>query len=216
LLKQRIKKRLRPLDQWARKHLKLWVKRYKLKVLLQDRHPLRIVVGASSFYQRGWVPTEMATLNLLNLQDWRRYFAPSSIDAILGEHVWEHLTREDGALAAKHCYAYLKPGGYLRVAVPDGLHPDPAYIEKVRPGGTGMGADDHKVLYTYQTFREIFAAAGFTVELLEYFDEAGEFHCTEWRPEDGKIRRSKRFDRRNEDGTLSYTSLILDAKKNSC
>lgn len=34
----------------------------------------------------------------------------------------------------------LKPGGYVRVAVPDGFHPDPAYIEMGRPGGYGTGS----------------------------------------------------------------------------
>ena len=52
------------------------------------------------------------------------YFNEGSIDAILAEHVWEHLAEEEGLAAAKCCYRYLRPGGYLRVAVPDGFHPD--------------------------------------------------------------------------------------------
>jgi predicted SAM-dependent methyltransferase len=194
-------------------YLKIQRKRYQLKNSLKNQQSVRIVVGASNVYQSGWIPTEIHTLNMLNPQDWSRYFKPDSIDAILGEHVWEHLTPEEGRQAARYCYKYIKPGGYLRVAVPDGCHPDPDYINHVRPGGIGAGSDDHKVLYTHQTFREVFESVGFTVELLEYFDEAGEFHYTEWQPEDGKIRRSKRFDWRNEHNTLSYTSLIIDAKK---
>lgn len=37
----------------------------------------------------------------------------------LAEHVWEHMTYEEGCQAAKNCYDYLADGGYLRVAVPD-------------------------------------------------------------------------------------------------
>lgn len=85
----------------------------------------KIVIGADGIFQQGWIPTEVETLNLLKPRDWERYFSPDGIDAILAEHVWEHLTLEDGHFAARMCYRYLKPGGYVRVAVPDGLHPDP-------------------------------------------------------------------------------------------
>jgi len=47
------------------------------------------------------------------------------LDAILAEHVWEHLTKEEALIAALTCYRYIKNGGYLRVAVPDGPHPNP-------------------------------------------------------------------------------------------
>jgi predicted SAM-dependent methyltransferase len=76
-----------------------------------------------------------------------------------------------------------------------------------------MGSDDHKVLYTYQTLGALFASCGFTVNLIEYFDEQGQFHFRDWHPREGMIHRSSRYDERNRDGELHYTSLILDAKK---
>jgi predicted SAM-dependent methyltransferase len=174
---------------------------------------LRIVIGASGVSQRGWIATEADFLNLLSENDWTRYFEEGSIDALLAEHVWEHLSRDEGLLAARLCFKYLKPGGYIRAAVPDGLHPDASYIADVKPGGSGGGAHDHKVLYTHETFKALFEEAGFHVALLEYFDEQGDFHCSEWLPSAGRINRSKRFDARNVDGNLRYTSIILDAKK---
>jgi predicted SAM-dependent methyltransferase len=170
-------------------------------------------VGASGVSQRGWIATEADFLNLVRESDWRRYFEERSIDAILAEHVWEHLSEEDGRLAARVCLTYLKPGAYLRVAVPDGLHPDPAYVANVRPGGAGDGALDHKMLYTYQTLQALFESVDFDVELLEYFDERGDFHSSEWLAGDGRINRSRRFDKRNADGGLHYTSIVLDAWK---
>jgi predicted SAM-dependent methyltransferase len=185
---------------------------HKLKQLARQT-PCRIVVGASHIYQRGWIPTEIEFLNLLQPGDWKKYFRDNSIDIILAEHVWEHLTTEQGVLAARVCYQYIKPGGHVRAAVPDGLHPDSEYITWVKPHGSGPGADDHKVLYTYKTFKAIFEAAGFKVDLLEYFDEQGVFHSRPWHPADGMIHRSKMFDERNRSGALRYTSIILDAKK---
>lgn len=192
--------------------------RAALRRSLHSQTIKRIIVGAGGTEFEGWIPTNQEILNLLKEDDWVAYFKPGSLDAILAEHVWEHLTPEDAVVAAKHCFKFLKPGGYLRVAVPDGLHPNPRYIEWVRPGGNGPGADDHKILYTYDTFRKVFASAGFDISLCEYYDEHGEFHATDWNPADGMIRRSLRFDKITFDpGTsgrdFGFTSIILDARK---
>ncbi|MBI4543860.1 MAG: methyltransferase domain-containing protein [Gemmatimonadetes bacterium] len=174
---------------------------------------LRVVVGAGGVFQPGWIATDIDTLDVRSESDWRRHFALRPIDAVLAEHVWEHLAPEEALEAARNCYRYLRPGGYVRAAVPDGLHPDAGYRDWVRPGGSGPGADDHQVLYTYRGLSDLFQAAGFRVELLEYFDENGHFHYRDWDPQDGMIRRSSRFDERNRDGRLNYTSIILDARK---
>ena len=50
-------------------------------------------------------------------------------------------------------------------------------------------------------------------QLLEYFDENHKFHCNKWDANKGMIIRSKRFDERNLDGELNYTSIIIDAYK---
>jgi predicted SAM-dependent methyltransferase len=174
---------------------------------------LRIVVGASRVFEAGWEPTEIDYLNLLKDSDWAYYFKPDSVEAILAEHVWEHLSYDDGLQAAKNCYKYLKPGGHLRIAVPDGNHSDPAYIAMVKPGGTGAGADDHKLLYTQKIMTGLLVSAGFKVKCLEWFDETGKFHFEEWDKKDGMVWRSKRFDERNKSGELKYTSLIVDGVK---
>lgn len=187
------------------------VKRALLRARLALPGPRRLVVGTSGRAPRGWIATDISSLNLLDEADWRRRFREGSLDAILAEHVWEHLTLDDGRAAAIRCRRYLRPGGRLRLAVPDGLHPSPAYIESVRPGGSGSGAEDHKLLYTCRTLTAMLAEAGFAALPLEYFDEAGAFHAEPWRWEDGPVRRSARFDPRNAGGRLVYTSLIVDA-----
>jgi predicted SAM-dependent methyltransferase len=204
------------LPDLIRDPLVLLKNRYRRSILKNTLARLsnkRIVVGAGGTRFEGWIPTEQDVLNLLLESDWLRYFKRDSLDAILAEHVWEHLASEESVIAATNCFAFLKPGGYLRVAVPDGFHPDADYVESVRPGGSGAGADDHKVLYTYDRFRDLFYSIGFDVVLLEYFDERGEFHYQEWSSADGFVERSRRFDSRNADGRLSYTSIILDARK---
>ena len=189
-----------------------WIKRLILRFRLNGK-PVRLNLGAGRTIVPGWQSTDIDTLNLLERQDWLAITRPATVDAMLSEHVWEHLTESQGLQAASLCLEFLRPGGRLRVAVPDGLNPDPGYIDHVRPGGTGPGADDHKVLYTHVTFASLFASSGFQVTLLEYWDERRCFHAEDWDPSDGLVHRSRRFDPRNQGGGLGYTSLILDAKR---
>src|SRR5437899_3798033 len=69
---------------------------------------------------------------------------PGTINNILAGRVWEHLSPEDAVKACNNCIAYLKDNGLLRIAVPDEFHPDADYIARVKPGGYGPEADDHK------------------------------------------------------------------------
>lgn len=186
----------------------------KYQLISYDRtQPVKLVVGSMYSLYKGWIHSDIETLDLLKKSDWERYFPEDSIDRILAEHVWEHLTPEQGQLAFRNCYTFLKPGGILRVAVPDGFNPSEEYIDHVKPGGTGNGADDHKLLYNYKLMSGFLENVGFKVNLLEYFDENGQFHKSPWNPEDGMIRRSADHDERNQNGKLGYTSLIIDAIK---
>ncbi|MEO6038301.1 MAG: methyltransferase domain-containing protein [Saprospiraceae bacterium] len=177
------------------------------------RPELKIVIGAGGFFPAGWTPTEVDFMNLLRPEDWQYYFQPDSIDAILAEHVWEHLTAADGLTALRFCRQYLKKGGYIRIAVPDGYNPDPAYQAQVRPGGTGAGADDHKLLYNHDSLAGQMENAGLKPKTLEYFDAQGHFQAEDWDPESGFVYRSRRFDPRNTPDQIGYTSLIMDGIK---
>ncbi len=178
--------------------------------------PLKIILGAGEQSYSGWIATQQEQLDVVKRNDWEASFSNRRIDALLCEHVWEHLTEEQGRLAASICYEYLKPGGYLRCAVPDGNFPDGAYQNMIRIGGPGPKdhpAADHKIVYDYELFVDTFRSAGFEVDLLEYCDNNGRFHYNYWNPEDGLVYRSLLFDHRNQGGKLKSVSIMLDAKK---
>jgi predicted SAM-dependent methyltransferase len=205
-----IKKLLRPIYHSYKRNKEF---RTFKNTLSANKGDIKLVVGSSSIFEQGWVPTEAHFLNLLKEEEWLNYFKENSISNILAEHVWEHLTIEDGYIAASTCYKFLKKGGKLRIAIPDGFHSSKEYIDYVKPGGSGAGADDHKVLYTYKSLTELLSRIGYTVDLLEYFDEAGTFHQNAWDANEGFIHRSIKHDKRNADGNPNYTSLIVDAIK---
>jgi predicted SAM-dependent methyltransferase len=184
--------------------------------LVVTEKEIKIVIGAGEYINNpGWVHTQEEELNLLDETTWSKKFDSNTITAILAEHVWEHLTFEEGVDAAKNCHKYLRPSGYVRCAVPDGYFPDKEYQNIVKIGGPGPKdhpAASHKIVHNYHTLTKLFEAAGFQVNLLEYCDEEGNFHFKEWNPEDGVIFRSKKFDPRNRE-QMRAPSLILDAIK---
>ncbi len=178
--------------------------------------PLRVVIGAGTQSWPGWISSGKETLDLLCPADWEESFHRRRPDALLCEHVWEHLSESESRAAAALCYRWLAPGGYLRCAVPDGNFPDTAYQKTARVGGPGPKdhpAAGHQVLYDHRSLTSVFICAGFQVELLEYCDGEGRFHYHQWSPEEGPVYRSLLLDHRNREGRIRYVSLIVDARK---
>ena len=178
---------------------------------------LKIVIGSGEFNNNPtWLQTQETELNLLKKDDWEDKFSSNSLEAILAEHVWEHLTYEEGVKSARICFEFLKPGGYVRCAVPDGFFPDEDYQTVIQVGGPGPEdhpAASHKIVHNYKTLTSMFEEVGFNVSLLEYCDETGKFYYNDWDENQGFIYRSKRFDQRNKNGELGFVSLIVDAVK---
>jgi predicted SAM-dependent methyltransferase len=172
--------------------------------------PLKIIVGAGNDAYPGWIATDIYVLNICSPESWSLRFERNSIDAILSEHVLEHLSPEENRIALSSAFVHLKSGGRFRIAVPDGNRKDSVYRTDVAPP-----ADGHKMLFELKSLSALLEEAGFIVEPLEYFDEDGEFHALAWSSEDGHIRRSVRYDRQINfrRGDLFFTSLIVDAVK---
>jgi predicted SAM-dependent methyltransferase len=172
---------------------------------------LKVIVGSSGTAASGWISTEYPYVDLTSDESLSAVFPRAGVSAFLAEHVFEHLTYDPAHTAFKNLRTFLKPGGYMRIAVPDGYHADPEYIAYSKPGGYGPGSEDHKVMYNMSTLSALLEANGFVVRPLEWFDEKGKFHAREWDPKTGFVSRSTRFDERNRKNPTAYTSLIVDA-----
>jgi predicted SAM-dependent methyltransferase len=190
---------------------------------------MRVIVGAGDQTQPGWLSLQHNELDIRDREQWARLFTPNSLDAVLSEHVLEHLTLEEANAAARNIYEFLAPAGYWRIAVPDANNPDPVYQEMCRPGGAGRlklefwgnflrpDAPGHREHYDVKSLASLLSGVGFNVSPLEWYDVGGQFHCMPWRRESGDIWR--RMDR-TPYLCLSYlflncwnTSLIVDAIK---
>ncbi|WDP89729.1 MAG: hypothetical protein HUN04_08405 [Desulfobacter sp.] len=176
---------------------------------------LKVIIGAAAISYPNWIDTEQRDLNVVDEDNWLAYFRPGDIDNLLAEHVWEHIDPGEQKQATLNCFRFLKPGGVLRIAVPDGYRTDPIYQEEVLPP-----KDGHTMMFNYHSLSTLLEGCGFRVRLLEYFDETGVFHSYPWRVEDGgMIRRSlrhdtqERFFRFQGKYRMNYTSLIADGVK---
>jgi predicted SAM-dependent methyltransferase len=96
-----------------------------------------------------------------------RFLGNSKVDAYLLEHVLEHLSIDDSKLALSLLANTLKPDGYIRIAVPDGNHPDDDYLHYVGVDGP----DDHKHLWRVIDFERISSELGLKLRALEFCDE---------------------------------------------
>jgi predicted SAM-dependent methyltransferase len=177
---------------------------------------MHILIGAGSQKYPGWIATQKEELDLLSRASFERYFGSRRANSFVGEHVWEHLTEEEGRAAARLCFDYLADGAVMTVAVPDGNFPNEEYQRIVQIGGPGPvdhPAADHKIVYKLPLLFDVFESAGFVVDPLEYCDEAGRFHYHDWNWHAGPIYRSLRTDDRNKNLQLGFVSLIIEARK---
>mmetsp|Transcript_22443 Transcript_22443/g.57137 ORF Transcript_22443/g.57137 Transcript_22443/m.57137 type:complete len:271 (-) Transcript_22443:123-935(-) len=182
---------------------------------------LRVVLGASGNVPRGWLGTDYPAVNFLNHSGLGLRFRPDSVHAFLAEHVFEHFTPSQAVLALQAVSCLLVSGGYLRVAVPDAIHPNPLF-RKMAWGGWAQrtqpkwGYPGHQTAWTHRTLAAAASLAGLQAKPLEFWDEQGQFHQFPWRPEDGNISRSADHDWRNvrrQAHLHRYTSLIMDLVK---
>lgn len=180
---------------------------------------MKVIVGAGGTSEPGWLSLNESDLDITSADQWARLFQPGTLEAIVAEHVWEHLTTEEGIEAARNCYRYLRHGGTLRIAVPDELHPGELYWQWCAPV-IGFNRDDHKVFYSRESLCAVLASAGFRCEPREFFDQRGMFFSDLVPDGKGSIKRTGRTYPNTFEGSLvslivgaPYTSLIVDGVK---
>lgn len=212
---------------------------YKQKKFIADikkQTTKKIVIGASTTNFDGWLSTDKDVLDVTNQKNWAKYFKKSSIDNLLAEHMFEHLTYNQTRTALQLCKKYLKKGGCLRIAVPDANHPSRYVYNLTKPGGIDPGADDHKIFFDIEIVKRLAAEFNFELKLLEYFDEKGFFFQQKFNFNNGYISRCSknykgRFTNSNEELqklhdslppenlkqfkqlNITYTSLLFDLIK---
>lgn len=204
----------------------------KLKYKIR-KNKIKVVIGSGGSCFNGWISTDKDIFDITELSEWEKYFKNKEIDNILAEHVFEHLSINDIKKTFLYIYEYLRNGGILRFAVPDGYHPSSYVRELTKPGGLEPGADTHKIFFNIDIVEKLAKEVCFKLNKIEYFDKNGFFHKKDFTFENGYISRcsknykgrftnndkeySKFFNSIPEhlqqqfiDNKISYTSLLVD------
>lgn len=185
------------------------LKELKLKYKISKSKKIKLVVGAGSAHFNGWISTEEDAFDITKYLTWEKYFRNKKIDNILAEHVFEHLNFGDIRKTFSYMYKYLKNGGVLRFAVPDGYHASNYVRELTKPGGLEPGADNHKVFFNIDIVEKLAKEIGFKLDKIEYFDKNSFFHTKDFNFENGYISRcSKNYQGRFTDDQKEYDKLF--------
>ena len=189
-----------------------------LKIAILFKKDIKLILGAALTNQKGWYSSNEEWLDISNSFHWQRLFSKKrNLSNALAEHVFEHLTVKEMEKTIILIHKYLKKQGTLRIAVPDGNHPDREYREYTGINGIGPDASDHKQFIKYEFIKELLESKGFKCNLIEGFLSDGRLVKNKIKNELGFINRSrsnKKFIVPKEwNFKDSNTSLIIDAIK---
>lgn len=88
--------------------------------LFSKDKPRRLHVGCGKNYFTGWINADIdPRAELIIFLEKKLPFPDNSLDRIYSEHVMEHVHYETGVFFLKQAYRTLKPGGVIRIAMPD-------------------------------------------------------------------------------------------------
>lgn len=86
---------------------------------------IKLHLASGTAYKDGWINIDNNSYNNIKKLDlnWDLRiplpFPDNSVDYIFNEHFFEHLTVEEGLSSMKDFLRVLKPGGFMRIAMPD-------------------------------------------------------------------------------------------------
>lgn len=158
------------------------------------QRPFLVYIGASNQVQPGFVSYNYAELDITKSDDFQRLMCPGTIDIFFSEHTLEHIPLEKYAILFSLFLKYLKPGGFVRIAIPTFYDSHvPSDLDKLY-GHVGFAS-------ALSLEMEMQSAGFVNVTLLENLNfvngrYAG-FTSKRFDECEGRVRRSMRHDSRN-------------------
>jgi len=153
------------------------IQRRKARRIAQQDGPLRLHLGSGGEPKKGWLNVDLAgdPIDLAWNLAHGIPFGDGSVDAIFHEHLLEHIPLRAAAGLMDECFRVLKPGGILRIGVPDAGEllqsyvGDGEYLEAIHPGRPTrlLGVQElfywhrHTTMYDEETLALMFRAGGF-------------------------------------------------------
>lgn len=161
---------------------------------LARRTPLRLHFGCGTSRLEGWINVDLVGLPVDLSWNIRRPlpFRRDTVDVIFHEHVLEHIDAYHGYHFLKECYRILKPGGVMRIVLPDArrylasyFDPEHKFLDSWRGQRfTPMLALQeefysfgHRAMYDYETLALFCRVIGFNVIEARQFGDSRLIPC---------------------------------------
>jgi predicted SAM-dependent methyltransferase len=192
-------------------------RRQSIRIPVAAGRAIKIIVGAAMTHQKGWYSTNEQWLDITCEAHWQEVFKGKPLlSHVLAEHVFEHLTPDETRRALVLVASHMRIGGCIRIAVPDGYHPDPEYLRHVGVAGIGADASDHKQLLNSDSLMTYLYEAGFAPVLKEGYRRDGTLVQQPLDMKSGIVIRSRSnaktmSGRAGWDFVDANTSLVVDA-----
>jgi predicted SAM-dependent methyltransferase len=134
--------------------------------------PLKLHIGCGKRFIDGFIHVDAypgAHVNLVcDLRDLGKHFVPGSISEIYACHVLEHFGRHEVSHLMIEWAKLLKPGGLMRIAVPDleavfehyAIHQNLPIVTGLLYGGQTTPLDYHQIGFTLRTLSDLMNKAG--------------------------------------------------------
>jgi predicted SAM-dependent methyltransferase len=106
-------------------------------------------IGCGHTYHPDWINLDLYRSEFVKYYDIRNKlpFVDNSVDTIYHSHVLEHLNKADGKKFIADCYRVLKPGGIIRVVIPDLEQICLEYLSNLE---RGFDSNDSKAILNYK------------------------------------------------------------------
>lgn len=163
------------------------VQRRKADAIAAASENLKLHLGSGGEPKDGWInidfvgdPVEVAWDLAYGVP-----FDDATVDAVFHEHLLEHIPLEAGLGLMDECFRVLKPGGILRVGVPNAgallrsYGGDGAHLDEIHPGRPSrmIAVQElfywhrHRAMYDDETLGLLFRAGGFPEPARREFGE---------------------------------------------
>jgi predicted SAM-dependent methyltransferase len=184
---------LRPIvRRFATNVISGWQRRVAKRLARQ--RPLRLNFGCGTSRLEGWINVDLIGLPVDLSWDIRRPlpFEEDTVEAIFHEHVFEHIDAYRGYHFLKECHRILKPGGVMRMVLPDAARYLASYFDPEHKFLNVWRAErftpmlavqeefysfGHRAMYDYETVALFCRVIGFEVIEMRQFGDSRLIPC---------------------------------------
>lgn len=147
-----------------------FIKKTASRHYFEKNRETRLHIGCGYYVFEGWLNVDISDIpGVYYLDAGSPYpFQDNSFDYIFSEHLFEHLTLQQGIMMLQECYRVLKPGGRKRIATPDlnflidlYLHPEKEIHQRYIQWSTPKYISELREFYENSTYPPLYTFNNF-------------------------------------------------------